>query len=78
MGAFLAGERLNSVFWKNRVDGTQKFVQTWKLALKVVKPTIEIRKNLENSTRLKILCVHSNNMRNGAKTIYNTHTLRFQ
>ena len=49
MGAFLAGERLNSVFWKNRVDGIQKFVQTWKLALKVVKPTIENRKNLENS-----------------------------
>ena len=51
MGAFLAGERFNNVFWKNRVDGTQKLVQTWKLALKVVKPTIENRKNLENSTR---------------------------
>ena len=78
MGAFWDGERFNSVFWKNRVDGTQKFVQTWKLALKVVKPTIENLKNLENSTTLKILSIHSNNMRNGAKSIYNTHNLRFQ
>ena len=74
----LAGESFDSVFWKNRVDGTQKFVQTWKLALKVVKPTIENLKNLENSTTLKILSIHSNNMRNGAKSIYNTHNLRFQ
>ena len=43
-----------------------------------MKPTIENRKNLENSTRLKILSIHSNNMRNGAKTIYNTYSLRFQ
>ena len=35
------------VLKKNRVDSTQKFVQTCKLALKVVKPTIENRKNLE-------------------------------
>ena len=46
--------------------------------LEVLRHTIENRQNLENSTRKKILSIHSNNMRNGAKTIYNTHTLRFQ
>ena len=51
MGAFLGGERFDIVFWKNKVDGTQKLGQTRKLPLKVVKPTIENRKNLENSNR---------------------------
>ena len=50
-GGILAGERFDSVFWKNKVDGAQKFVLTWKLALKVEKPTIENRKNLEFSSR---------------------------
>ena len=47
----LARERFDSVFWKNKVNGTQKLRQTWKLALKVAKPTIENRKNLEFSSR---------------------------
>ena len=51
MVAFLAGESFDSAFWKNRVNGTQKFRQTWELALKVAKPTIENRKNLEFSSR---------------------------
>ena len=51
IAAFLAGERFDSVFWKNKVNGTQKLRQTWKLALKVAKPTIENRKNLEFSSR---------------------------
>ena len=38
---FSAGERFDNLFWKNKVDGTQKFVLTWKLALKVEKPTID-------------------------------------
>ena len=69
MGAFLAGERCDSVFWKNKVNGTQKLRQTPKLALEVAKPTIENRKNLEFSSRKKILCTYSNNMGNGAKII---------
>ena len=45
MAAFLAGERFDSVLWKNQVN------VLWKLALKVAKPTIENRKNLEFSSR---------------------------
>ena len=69
IAAFLAGERFDSVFWKNKVNGTQKLRQTWKLALEVAKSTIENRKNLEFSSRKKILCTYSNNMGNGAKII---------
>ena len=69
MLTFLAGKRFDNVFWKNKVDGTQKFGQTWKLALKLEKPTIENRKNLENSSRWKILFRYSNEVRNGAKII---------
>ena len=48
MLVFLAGERFDNVFGKNKIDGTQEFGQTWKLTLKVVKFTIENRKKLEN------------------------------
>ena len=41
-------ERFDSVFWKNKVDGTQNFDISWKSALEVTKPTIENRKYHEN------------------------------
>ena len=41
IAAFLAGERFDSVFWKNKVDGTQNLTYNGKLMPKVVGPTSE-------------------------------------
>ena len=41
----LAGERFDSVFWKNKVDGTQNLTYNGKLMPKVVGPTSEKKKN---------------------------------
>ena len=36
---FLAGERFDSVFWKNKVDGTQNLTYNGKMMPKVLGPT---------------------------------------
>ena len=40
-GTFLAGERFDSVFWKNKVDGTQNLIHNGKMVPKVLGPTVE-------------------------------------
>ena len=44
----LAGERFDSVFWKNKVDGTQNLTYNGKLMPKVVGPTSEKMENWKN------------------------------
>ena len=44
----LAGERFDSVFWKNKVDGTQNLTYNGKMMPKVLGPTIEKMKNWKN------------------------------
>ena len=43
-----AGERFDSVFWKNKVDGTQNLTHNGKLMAKVVGPTSEKMENWKN------------------------------
>ena len=47
IGAFLAGERFDSVFWKNKVDGTQNLTYNGKMMPKVLGPTSEKNGKLE-------------------------------
>ena len=44
----LAGERFDSVFWKNKVDGTQNLTYNGKLMPKVVGSTSEKMENWKN------------------------------
>ena len=44
----LAGERFDSVFWKNKVDGTQNLTYNGKMMPKVLGPTIEKMENWKN------------------------------
>ena len=43
----LAGERFDSVFWKNKVNGTQNLSYNEKMMPKVLGPTIEKNGKLE-------------------------------
>ena len=43
----LAGERFDSVFWKNKVDGTQNLTYNGKMMPKVLGPTNEKNAKLE-------------------------------
>ena len=45
---FLAGERFDSVFWKNKVDGTQNLTYNEKMMPKVLGPTNEKMQNWKN------------------------------
>ena len=44
----LAGERFDSVFWKNKVDGTQNLTYNGKMMPKVIGPTNEKMQNWKN------------------------------
>ena len=44
----LAGERFDSVFWKNKVDGTQNLTYNGKMMPKVLGPTNEKMQNWKN------------------------------
>ena len=44
----LAGERFDTVFWKNKVDGTQNLTYNVKMMPKVLGPTIEKMENWKN------------------------------
>ena len=44
----LAGERFDSVFLKNKVDGTQNLIYHEKMMPKVLEPTIEKMENWKN------------------------------
>ena len=44
----LAGERFDSIFWKNKVDGTQNLTYNGKMMPKVLGPTIEKMENWKN------------------------------
>ena len=41
----LAGERFDSVFWKNKVDGTENLTYNGKIIPEVLGPTIEEMEN---------------------------------
>ena len=45
---FLAGKRFDSVFWKNKVDGTQNLTYNGKMMPKVLGPTNEKMQNWKN------------------------------
>ena len=45
---FLAGERFDSVFWKNKVGGTQNLTYDGKIMPKVLGPTNEKMQNWKN------------------------------
>ena len=45
---FLAGENFDSVFWKNKVDGTQNLTYNEKMMPKVLGPTNEKMQNWKN------------------------------
>ena len=47
-GSNLAGERFDSVFWKNKVDGTQNLTYNGKMMPKVLGPTNEKMQNWKN------------------------------
>ena len=44
----LAGERFDSVFWKNKADATQNLTYNGKMMSKVVGPTSEKMENWKN------------------------------
>ena len=48
MATFLAGERFDSVLWKNKVDGTQNLTYNGKMMPKVLGPTSEKMENWKN------------------------------
>ena len=62
----LAGERFDSVFWKNKVDGTQKLTYNGKMMPKVFGLTIEKMENWKNWFLIILWSTSRNVMKVGA------------